>query len=53
MGYDPAAGFGTAPFVNCDNTLKLAEAHGVGSTDLKRIEVRGMKIQDALYRFQN
>ncbi len=52
MGYDPAKGFGTAPFVNCDNTLKLAEAHGVGSADLKRIEVRGLKIQEALYRFQ-
>ena len=52
MGYDPAAGFGTAPFVNCDNTLKLAEAHGVGTTDLKRIEVRGVPIQQAMYRFQ-
>ena len=53
MDYDPSAGFGTAPFVNCDNTLKLAEAHGVGSTDLKRIEVRGVPIQQAMYRFSS
>lgn len=51
MGYDPRADRGTAPFQECDNTLKLAEAHGVGTTDLKRIEVRGVSIQQALYRF--
>lgn len=53
MGYDPAAGRGTAPFIGCDNTLKLAEGHGVGTTDLKRIEVRGVPIREALYRFQS
>ncbi|HYM13927.1 MAG TPA: DUF362 domain-containing protein [Bryobacterales bacterium] len=52
MGYDPAAGWGTVPFVHCDNTLKLAEGHGVGTTDLKRIEVRGVPIQQAMYRFE-
>lgn len=44
MGYDPAAARGTAPFRHCDNTLKLAEALGVGSADLGRIEVRGTPI---------
>ncbi len=40
MGYDPRATRGTAPFSHCDNTLLLAEARGVGTADLKRIEVR-------------
>ena len=51
MGYDPRAARGTAPFRNADNTLLLAEAHGVGTTDLKRIEVRGVPIAQALYRY--
>jgi len=51
MGYDPRASRGTAPFQDCDNTMTLAEAHGIGTTDLKRIEVRGAPIREALYRF--
>jgi uncharacterized protein (DUF362 family) len=51
MGYDPRAAKGTAPFVNCDNTLLLAEARGVGTTDLKNIEVRGLSIQEARFPF--
>ena len=51
MGYDPQAARGTAPFVNCDNTLRLAESLGVGSTDLNRIEVAGTPIKDALFKF--
>ena len=51
MGYNPRAQRGTAPFQTCDNTLVLAEAHGVGTTDLSRIEVRGVSIEKALYRF--
>ena len=42
MGYDPRATRGTAPFQKCDNMLLLAEGHGVGTTDLKRIDVRGV-----------
>jgi uncharacterized protein (DUF362 family) len=53
MGYDPRAVRGTRPFVTCDNTLLLAEGHGVGSTDLKRIEVVGVPIQKALYRYDS
>jgi hypothetical protein len=52
MGYDPQAQKGTKPFVTCDNTLLLAEGHGIGTTDLKRIEVRGVPIAQALYRFE-
>jgi uncharacterized protein (DUF362 family) len=51
MGYDPRAVRGAAPFQTCDNTLLLAEAHGVGSAELARIDVRGVSIRDALYRF--
>ena len=51
MGYNPRAARGTAPFQTCDNTLALAEAHGVGSTDLHRIDVRGVPIAQAMYRF--
>ena len=51
MGYDPQADRGVAPFQTCDNTLKLAEDHGVGTTDLKRIEVRGLSIQQARFQF--
>jgi len=48
MGYDPRAVRGTAPFTMCDNTLTLAESLGVGSTDVKRIEVAGVPIAKGL-----
>jgi uncharacterized protein (DUF362 family) len=51
MGYNPRAGRGTPPFEKCDNILALAEAHGVGTTDLGRIDVRGLAIEEALYHF--
>ena len=51
MGYDPSAARGTAPFRNCENTLLLAERHGVGSADLRRIDVRGVPIAGAMYRY--
>jgi uncharacterized protein (DUF362 family) len=51
MGYNPRALRGTAPFKKCENTLLLAEAHGVGTTDLKRIEVRGLPVEQAIYRY--
>jgi hypothetical protein len=53
MGYNPRSTRGTAPFQTCDNTLLLAEGHGVGTTDLKRIEVRGVPIEQALYRYDS
>ncbi len=51
MGYDPLAGRGQAPFRDCDNTLKLAEALGVGTADLARIEVRGTPIAKVRFNF--
>jgi uncharacterized protein (DUF362 family) len=52
MGYDPRATRGTIPFRNCDNTMLLAEAHGVGTTDLSRIDVRGLSVKEALFPFE-
>lgn len=52
MGYDPRADRGKPPFRACDSTLRLAEAHGVGTTDLSRIEVRGVSIAKALYKYE-
>jgi hypothetical protein len=52
MGYNPRATWGTKPFPHADNTMLLAEANGVGSTDLKRIDVRGVSIEQAMYRYE-
>jgi len=51
MGYNPRAGRGTPPFHNCDNTLLLAETLGIGSADLKRIEVRGLPVAEVRFPF--
>jgi len=53
MGYNPRASRGAAPFQRCDNIMLLAEGHGVGSTDLGRIEVRGVSIEQALYKYDS
>jgi len=52
MGFDPMAGRGTPPFERCDNTLELAEQLGVGTRDLRRIEVRGLGLAEAICRFR-
>jgi hypothetical protein len=45
MGFDPMADRGTAPFEDCDNTMRLAEEkHGIGTRD-RRIEVIGVPIR--------
>jgi uncharacterized protein (DUF362 family) len=51
MGYDPQAGRGTKPFLIGDNTLKLAEAVGIGTTDLAKIEVAGLSVREATFDF--
>lgn len=51
MGYDPRAPKGVTPFAECDNTLLLAESLGAGSADLKRIEVRGLTVEQARFPF--
>ena len=51
MGYDPKVDRGTSPFLRGDNSLKLAEAVGLGTTDLNRIEVVGLSIKQAKVNF--
>jgi uncharacterized protein (DUF362 family) len=51
MGYDPQSDRGSGPFIRGNNTLKLAEAVGIGTTDLKRIEVVGVPIEKARIDF--
>jgi uncharacterized protein (DUF362 family) len=52
MGFDPMADRGTAPFERCDSTLKLAEQLGIGTRDLRRIEVRGLPIEKGKVDFR-
>lgn len=52
MGFDPMAERGQPPFERCDNHLALAEAGGAGTRDLKRIEIAGVPIAGAVYRFR-
>ena len=67
MGYDPRAKPGEKPFAirkatadvqkdsdgrqYSENHILVAEAAGLGSADLKRIDVRGAKIKDAVFDF--
>jgi uncharacterized protein (DUF362 family) len=51
MNFDPLADRGTLPFETCDSTLRLAEEAGIGTRDLKRIEVVGTSINKARFDF--
>ena len=53
MGFDPMAEHGAAPFEKSDSTLKLAEQIGLGTRDLKRIEVLGVPISEARMSFRD
>ncbi len=52
MGFDPMADRGTAPFENCDNTMRLGEELGIGSRDLARIEVIGERPSEVVCDFR-
>jgi uncharacterized protein (DUF362 family) len=52
MGFDSMADRGAAPFETSDNTLRLAEELGVGTRDLKRIEIAGASIREMLFDFR-
>jgi len=52
MGYDPMAVRGAPPFETSDSTLLLAEELGVGPRDLKRIELVGTPVREALFRYR-
>ena len=51
MGFNPMAERGTMPFEHCDSTLRLAEDVGLGTRNLRRIEVVGTPIKDAVFNF--
>ena len=51
MSYSAKADRGSSPFVRGDNSLKLAEAVGIGTTDLNRIEIAGLSIAEAKIDF--
>jgi uncharacterized protein (DUF362 family) len=52
MGYDdPRALRGVKPFHFCDNHLLMAEQAGLGSADLAKIDVRGLTIEKARYKY--
>lgn len=50
IGYDPTSGHGQKPFPGA-NHLQLLADQGLGTNDLKRIEVRGTAIKDVLYPY--
>ncbi|MBE0658702.1 MAG: DUF362 domain-containing protein [Bryobacteraceae bacterium] len=53
MGFDPMAGHRQIPFEQCDSTLLLAEQRGLGTRDLRRIEVAGAAIEQAKFDFRS
>jgi uncharacterized protein (DUF362 family) len=52
MGFDPMAARGTAPFETADSMLQLAEQKGLGTRDLKRIEVVGTPISKVRFNIR-
>jgi uncharacterized protein (DUF362 family) len=53
MGYDPMAERGEVPFEQCDSTLQLGEAAGFGTRNLDRIELAGLRIEDAAVDYRS
>ena len=53
MGFDPMADRGTPPFETSDSTLRLAEGLGVGTRDLRQIEVVGTPISKGRFDFRS
>jgi uncharacterized protein (DUF362 family) len=52
MGFDPTADRGTAPFEKCESTLRLAEEAGIGTRDLKKIEIVGSPLASLALPFR-
>ena len=52
MGFDPMATRGTAPFERCDSTLELAEKAGLGTRDLRQIDLRGLPIRESVFDYR-
>jgi uncharacterized protein (DUF362 family) len=52
MGFDPMVDRGTHPFETSDNMLRLAEDIGLGTRDLKGIEVAGPRLEEVRFDFK-
>jgi len=53
MGFDARAAHYTAPFETRENHFLLAEQAGLGTADVNRIEVRGLRIADVRTPFRS
>jgi len=53
MGFDARAAHYTAPFETRENHLLIAEQAGLGTADVTRIEVRGLRIADVRTPFRS
>ena len=53
MGYDPMAERGQPPFETADSMLKYAEELGLGTCDVRRIDVVGASIAKARYPYHS
>lgn len=51
MGFNPRAPRGEGAFAKCENTFLIAESLGLGTANLKEIEVRGLPLEQAMFRF--
>ena len=51
MNFNPMSDRGTPPFETSDNTLRLAEDVGLGTRDLRHIEVVGTPIEQVKFDF--
>ncbi len=51
MGFDARAAHRTGAFSFCDNQFLLAEQLGLGTADVKQIDVRGLSLQEGVFRF--
>ncbi len=51
MGFDPRAARGAGAFARCENHLLLAEQKGLGTADLRRIDVRGLTLDEARHPY--
>jgi hypothetical protein len=51
MNFDPMGDRGSPPFEDCDSTLKLAEDIGIGTRNLKNIDVVGVPISSARFDY--
>ena len=52
MGFDARAPHYTAPFETRENHFLIAEQAGLGTADVNRIEVRGLRIADVRTPFR-